>query len=344
MKQKVVINAIIPLNKYSYSSQHDITQREYALKELQEIIDNETFDLGFEIPKIKIKYKKGMWINKSSKSFFLYKNQLYTDNDSVTLSSEFSFQISKIIKFHKRLNHDNDIHPESIKFLIADEFSTILYELLFILNISRPGSLSSFEGVIFIDGIVKTSLPGFSNITSSSYEYSLDKKYPQFSFINSITIRKWLIETDSYLTANPQNKISIAINCLSYIFDYDLINSDKLIYCLLGLESLYSKGTTNIVGQLNEKIQVYLGPLKEFKKLLKEMYSVRSRFLHGDFRIKPYNLYENTDINNYESDIYYALLTGIGILICTIQKMILENRVDLNFNYRLESNATLNKL
>ena len=333
MNERVLVEAIFPINdNFHLSKSYDI-QTETALAEFREIIETEEFDITSSVLKQKVNFQNGIQINKKNIPFLIHKHQVYFSKTCFTLFFEFEPQKKGETSLTKDSNELNSLFSD--KFIVAESFAEIIYELILIINIARPGSITLFEGIVLVDGVEKCTTPGFSIILNEAYDSSIEKKYPTFNFHKTSLIRNWMNENDVSIFNKPKNKLSTAINCLSYVYNYELLNSEKLTYSLIGLEALYTKGNANITEQLNEKIQVYLGEIQDFKKMLKDMYSVRSRFLHGVYPIRPLFLYDNTDENEYENEIYNALIVGSGILACTIQQMIIENRIELEFSFRL---------
>lgn len=114
-------------------------------------------------------------------------------------------------------------------------------------------------------------------------------------------------------------------------------SSIDLVWILLGLESLYSKGNIGLKEQLLGKTEALLGPRTENKKAFGIVYDFRSRFLHGDVDL-PLRFTEFNALKKYE-DFYDELSRNehlaLAVLLSTLQWMICHNATELVFEYAL---------
>lgn len=337
MKEEINVEVVIPFAGKGLFFDFPTEQMDLALEDIKDAITSDFFDIGKLLTKIKLQFRLGDKIEANKYKFYFLNGNFYDDNFfiiSVITELELKhYQTLLVDNDKKTMENHNRYDNDLSKFFIADHLGDIIYELVFLTNIARPGSLTIWEGVVLINGIKYGTTRPIFNFLSDAYEKSIKLKYPYFRFYQLNGIRTWLKSNNISFYSKPESKIAVAINCITYIFSYELTNAERLIYSLIGLEALYTKGNNNITEQLNEKIQVYLGSLIDYKRILKDMYSIRSRFLHGDLPIKPFFLFDNTGENDYEDEIYEALLISSSVLIRTIQKMIEEDRKEINFKY-----------
>ena len=109
------------------------------------------------------------------------------------------------------------------------------------------------------------------------------------------------------------------------------------MWCMIGLESLYTRGKEGLAEQLFEKAQVLLGPVGSNKKKFKKLYSFRSRFVHGDLDFPlAYTPYD-ADRMKTEDELDEAAFLSIAFLLATLQRMIQDGMTDLNYKWVLES-------
>ena len=89
--------------------------------------------------------------------------------------------------------------------------------------------------------------------------------------------------------------------------------------------------------QVNEKVQLVLGEITEFKKSIKNMYNFRSRLVHGDLDIPSIigENYQDQRIERYDVELYHSALLSLAILVSTFQWMIENNQTELIFENRL---------
>lgn len=332
--EKLFIQAIIPYMPIgSMTEDYFVKQYNAAIKELKTICDSEQFEISYLN---RVKFNFNMYdYNKESlilKYLFCFK-----DFHSVITDPYFVISIEADLDTEKCIiikGEEEENNPESAKYFIADNFAESLYKLFFTLNIAKPGCITIRQGIVVIDGKKYKDIDGFYPLLQDAYNYSLKLNYPE-CFYEFSEIYNLLNEIGYDFYNTSQYKLEIAINCLTYILSSDVNNFERLLYSMIGLEALYTKGNTNILEQLNDKIQIYLGQLTDYKKIIKDMYALRSRYLHGDMPIKPFFLYDNTSDNNDEDKIYNALSISSMLLIRTIQKMLIDRKKELNFEYKL---------
>lgn len=341
MNEKLHIEVIIPYFPQNNMSDYAIEQFDLATNEIVEIFNTEIFDFEYLLPKSKLEFKKSGNFNVTEYYLFHFlKNlELYFKDECFIISLDTELDIKQYHDLRNFTVEDRARYDSSrLKSFIAGHFQAIVYEIIFSANIARPGCISVFEGGVYINNTKFQDTYGFSHLLQAACDTSLKIKYPEICFYDTKTIRQWIKDNgiSFFYSEKPNNKLSIAIYCLTYVCSFDLNSAENLIYSMIALEALYTKGNSNITEQLNEKIQIYLGPLNEYKKSIKNMYSLRSRFLHGDLPIKPIFFYNNTTDLDYEDEIYDALLISTRILIRTVQKMIIENRTELDFEFKLK--------
>jgi len=340
MNEKLDIEVIIPYSYFPYRADYSLENFNITLNEIEDIFNNEVFDFGDLLPKSKLVFKNILNFYYSTH----YKYLLIKDWGA----SNYCFVISLKTELNVKHYHDSSNFTDAerkryksslLKIFISDYFIAIIYELVLSANIARPGCFSVYKGAVFINDQKIEDTYSFSGVLGDAYDTLLKIRYPQICFLEIGIIRKWIKDNNiNFLDSEkPANKLSTAIYCLTYVCSDDLSSAENLIYCMIALEALYTKSHDNITEQLNSKIQIYLGEINDYKKIIKNMYAIRSRFLHGDMPIKPIFLYGNTVTeSDYEDEIYDALLISTRILIRTIQKMIIENRTELDFEYKLK--------
>lgn len=223
----------------------------------------------------------------------------------------------------------------NVHLAISSAVNEKVFQLLIVSQIAKPGSLNLRTGVILINGEKCEDIYGTPTLREA-YSFSNQLKYPLITFLSLQEVYKWFIEKELLLQYEPKSKMQIALNAFTYLFDKHKSTEIKLVYTLMALEAIYTKGNNNITEQLNEKVQVYLGPMLTYKDILKKMYAIRSRYLHGDLPIGPID-HINMDIYpKFKSEILDAYFLSIMILIATFQKMFIDNRTSLNFEYKLK--------
>ncbi|MBI6118236.1 HEPN domain-containing protein [Salegentibacter maritimus] len=208
-----------------------------------------------------------------------------------------------------------------------------------ILNICRVGGFS------YGMGFIKTSY-GFDRLrsmklyTSELFEYSMEKKWPNFENLEIRKTWNWYLRVQNPLLIEELSgsSISRAFNAFSYLYE----NSEginKIFWAMVGIEAIYVRGKEGISQQIKEKAQLYLGEIQHFKKRLTKMYDFRSSFIHGNKNFPSY--FHTADaIESYEKfseELFDVMLTAECLLIATIQKIAKEERDNLSFMYAIQN-------
>ncbi len=204
-----------------------------------------------------------------------------------------------------------------------------------ILNICRVG------GFNFGIGFIKTGY-GYDKLhrmqlyTNELFNYSKEKKWPKFENLGIRKTWKWYLDIHSSngLDEISSSNITRAFNAFSYLYEKsEEIN--KLFWAMVGIEAIYVKGKEGISQQIKEKAQLYLGEIEEFKKRLSKMYEFRSAFIHGSKNFPSFFHFQDA-LDSYEifsSEMFEVLLTAESLLIASIQKIAMEGRQNLEFEY-----------
>lgn len=164
------------------------------------------------------------------------------------------------------------------------------------------------------------------------------RQYPPIEYIELKPFYSWIIENHLLFPMHPKNSYQKAINNLSYVHGEDNEIS-RFIYQMRILEGIYTKENNNqITEQLNTKIPLFLGSIQAFKKQIKEMYDIRSKFLHGTSVAVPFHKTHQVDfdyLSSFDHAVAVASSTSILLAISTLQKMYLNDFVELDFNYHV---------
>lgn len=331
--------ALLPINLKARLLDHSNSNQDQAIDELFEIFENELFTFKRKIfnKKLSIQIIKKSEAGISGFFAFFESQALFEDFLEITFSTTFSLNQGMVVEIDDNIlsNYDNkDITV--IRTFIADDFVDLIYELLLQTNLAKPGSLISSKGIVSVNNINWMEIYEFDFPIFEAFDLTYGPKYPEIPLLKTNEIRNNFKSLGISFYSDHYTKLELALNCLTYVLSPNLSDPERLVYNLIALETLFTSSSYSISEQLNEKVQLYLEEKGDHKKALKKMYDVRSRFLHGDLQIRPYFLYNNTMGNKVEDDIRDSLLVASKILIRTLQKMIIEKRVELNFTYSLK--------
>jgi hypothetical protein len=321
--ENIKIQIIIPKVRLFKNQIYPELQITNALSEIQKCIKDIKLNFNQDFIQIKFKIHKKLPL-KHSKDF----------------QSIFYLRDEEVLEFSSSLKIDyNTILFDSINeedSLIA-EFKKVIDEIFILSQISSPGAIKLRNGIIKV-GENTEEYKSISSIIRDAYEIVETINYPKIDFIPLNIIYKKINQSNIRFNNNPSCTLEKALNCFTHVLNSNLEIEEVLMYAMIGLETIYVSGNNNIQNQLNTKIQIYLGELKSFKSVIKDMYSSRSKLFHGEYYLKPYHIsYNNFDFNLNDEKLFNAFSFSTILLLVTIQKMIIESKKDLIFEYKLSN-------
>lgn len=219
------------------------------------------------------------------------------------------------------------------KSYIYDIVKKRMHDLIFSVNLAQMGALSINKYIIFQDD--NPNIMGGKSIDYSVFKKALVNNarwnYPS---IKTLTIKEtwdWLIGFHDFLLGFSETPTTRALINLNEISKSDSIM--KLFRSVMGLEALYTSGTGNLQQQVKDKSQLVLGNQQEFKKLYKNMYDFRSKYIHGELNFASST---HLDISKV-SEVYYQDLEkcthfALLILFASIQELIIRSWQGYNFS------------
>ena len=224
------------------------------------------------------------------------------------------------------------------KAYIVDEFKYQSFHLLVLSNISFPGAIKTWEGVVLLNREKYSSFPSVSSIHRESLDDIIALKWPTYTTVPILQVWEWYQSNNFSFRSHSKTKVARSLNTFTYLFKK---NSTDIVFDLfwsiIGIEALYCTSKEGISEQIYEKVQLVLGPVTESKKKIKAMYNFRSRLVHGDLDIPPnYFDYEDIDEEKFQKEIFEATILAVAILTTTLQQLIIKNETDLKFKYILE--------
>jgi hypothetical protein len=107
-----------------------------------------------------------------------------------------------------------------------------------------------------------------------------------------------------------------------------------MFWALLGLEALYGRGRDGLADQLRSKSEVFLGAPAAHRRVISKMYDFRSRFIHGDLDV-PFQAAPFDELSGFTERLDEAELTGIALLVSSLQTLAAANQQELEFKYTL---------
>ncbi|HEY1891699.1 MAG TPA: hypothetical protein VGG63_14910 [Steroidobacteraceae bacterium] len=234
------------------------------------------------------------------------------------------------------LNVSFEDRLDASKYSAAEELKKALFELVLASNLARPGILMPEGGAIFCDGVRRVAIPKWVNPVAHAIQETHHVNWPSTKTIPFSTVWNWLRDVPGFKDGIGNTELGRAIAAFSYLFGNSIDGAHPFLHglwAILGLEAIYGEGTELITRLLVERTNAFLGLQTSHKKALKEMYSFRSTFLHGDMNIPfahcAYHGAELIELFHDRATEPEAL--AVRVLVATLQKMAEEQRHLLSF-------------
>lgn len=204
--------------------------------------------------------------------------------------------------------------------------------------IADPGAFQPSEIVIRVEGQIRESTRVSPSSLYPAREAAAEKGWPTLGSVAVDATLAWLHEIPGFEEGVPSGDLGRAVSALSRLLGYDsLAPEEGLMWCMVGLESLYAQGHTGLSEQLIDKGEVFLGPLTQNRRSFKHLYAHRSKFIHGDFDFPlsytPYDAVEAFSASEGES--YGVELLATAFLLATLQRMSEQGLRALRFHWFL---------
>ncbi|WP_036097943.1 hypothetical protein [Leptospira noguchii] len=236
----------------------------------------------------------------------------------------------------KTIDYDSMIGIASAFF--RELFKFQIRRLLIAASIANAGIVRMYDGIIIQEneyiGLAFKGVNGFINEARCDL---IDLKWPPLEKIPLDTVVKWLEKNSITFDCNSKTAVERAIYAFTYISDENVSTPEAiLLWSLMGLESLYcTQQSASKSEQLREKSQSYLGRApNQASIMLKRLYKARSEFVHGKMNIRPSFYYEEQDI--VRDLLLDSAFLGVLLLTSSMQKMIIEDRSNLLFNWSIQ--------
>jgi hypothetical protein len=337
---KLPMTAIVPIMAPMFPDKAQRQFQEDALQELLDIgsispIDNELGETSIQIrviddpsnePLLTNIWHNPIGLRQYRAIAFKVDGQQCADNlrNSFNSSNAANFTTEEIIELSER-------HALTCLNLEINIF-------LLLANILRPGALSAIEGFAFIGTQQRgTTTPFFAEHFFYAIETSEQLGWPKMYSASLSKGWDWLKRSDALIDGIGVHPLGRALAALSHLTSPNLnsTSSIELVWILLGLEALYSRGNVGLKEQLLAKTEALLGPRTENKKAFGIVYDFRSRLLHGDVDL-PLRFTEFNAVEKYEK--FHAELSqheglALAVLLATLQWMVVNNKTDLKFIY-----------
>lgn len=216
--------------------------------------------------------------------------------------------------------------------------------LLLLANVAYPGAISLESGFALLNDTVISRPEGlYTEDFHMAVEAASTANWPHFHKLTIADGWKWLSKSGCIEDGIGVGRLGRAWAALTHISKRSLQQDDSLdlVWILLGLEALYTKGNIGVKDQLVTKTQVLLGERRTHIKAFGAMYDFRSRLLHGDIdiplRFSPWNATD--DFSKYDKDLHSSTALSLAVLIATLQIMANNFWIEPIFTYSVSGKS-----
>jgi hypothetical protein len=243
----------------------------------------------------------------------------------------------------EKVYYEGDQAQRLHKLHIEETFKKRLYDLIIVANIARVGSLEVSRGLMVQDG-QQRYVEGTTGAYMLRYAAGHAAKlgWPQLQVLGIAEGWRWAIKQEGFLEGFGGGPTSRALNAFTHLLGPNVDFASLLLWTLIGLEAVYTKGQGALQEQVREKSQLLLGKQEAFKKKVGQMYNFRSRFVHGELdfvgRRAPRDVREK--YRKHYIELFECTYLAEAILIATFQQLIQRQWRGVQFT----STYTINEL
>ena len=184
------------------------------------------------------------------------------------------------------------------------------------IDINSATSIVSFDGKSYRKERYFSCYP-IQNDAAKKYGELMDSKVDFNACFN------WIKKYTSL--ADEKKKTPVVFSALSYVFNREM--HEILIYSIIALENIYAPNNKGISYTLQKNMTTVFPCIT--KDMIKNLYNMRSKFVHGEIPMGNYQLIE--EIFDCTRDYDEPSKLAIALLIATIRKLIENDATSIKF-------------
>lgn len=229
----------------------------------------------------------------------------------------------------------NDDFLDVTDVLLRSHIEKRVSDLIVVLAIAKKGIIECTGGQIYINRKFISKMPILIHSINSAIKITEKYKWPVIRNMPIKQVWLWYSSFSQETDGLSFSRIGRALNAYSQLFSTQGGEDEQaeLFWTLLGIEAIYVQDKENILQQVNENSELFLGKRIEFKKAFKELYDYRSRFVHGDLNINNKFLLKDGTTEFLDGIYKFYEKQGYAgaILLATFQKLIRLNKREIEF-------------
>lgn len=227
---------------------------------------------------------------------------------------------------------------ESDKLFTRAVFEKGLYDIAIVANIARPGSLEFGRGTLFQDDEYKCTTDKMGNVhlLREAVQVADSIGWPSLQTFDFAQVWLWASKQQGFIEGFGGGPTGRALNAFASLFQSE-DETINLLWALVGIEAMYTRGQGALQEQVKAKSQAFLGKQEAHKKRIGQMYDFRSKFVHGDLDFSGrYPLRDaSSEFMKYTGDLFASIELAEAILLATLQKLVELDWKGLTFSYQV---------
>jgi hypothetical protein len=186
------------------------------------------------------------------------------------------------------------------------------------LTFSFPGAAGLIGNIWTVGGKPHKYSKYYKSPVREAFQFLYENNFKPSAAIPPTEAVDWVFKSNGIFNGYSNTPASRSLNFFTRLF-VEQERADELsdlVWAVAGIEALLVEGGRSSAGQLREKLTAIFRDRAENRWLTKwiaDVYSFRSRMLHGDRQIKS-AFRVNEDIDSGFEEEYDSLLFAVGIL------------------------------
>lgn len=275
------------------------------------------------------------------------KIETITDNKYLNSSDLTKYQKHKAIciSFEFMIDScDMKIFDENGKYnkAIFSVLSNIIDKFFIMLNIAYPGSINVLGRLIEENGKIErsfaTTIYG-SNLSRFLGELDFEI-WPKLKILNLAETWEWFTNNRDVFEGKYDKPLYRCFCSYANVLGggINLNEEIALLWSMIGIESVYAANQSHdesIIQQIYDRTSFLLGENLNYKRIMKDTYKIRSKFIHGKLNFPGFCYRLESEDNYttfYNKHIGKAVVTSMAVVAATLQYAIEKKWNDIVFN------------
>ncbi len=236
--------------------------------------------------------------------------------------------------YHALPEHDISL-PDVALDLAQSEFAQRMCDMIGLANLAWPGSLE-LEAVLVWNRSywyqpVNVAVDAY--LLRQAVLLSRKRHWPAIEHLDFDVVWTWAQQHSGFLYGFSDSSTSRALNALMHVLSKRMRDEIvELVWAMVGVEALFSRGRDSVMEQLREACKLVLGSGAP-RRLFNSAYEFRSAFMHGRENFAgPHVLYDGSpEFEQFDDSLYETTQFLVAILVAAVQQLALRGWAGYDF-------------